>query len=119
MRSYLTLLVFALLSSCAGWERGCASGCAKDFGADWVIVQFDAAGTPFGCWILRDKSVSNEPASDGVYWVSNTGHLVHISGFYNRVQVTGAQWQSAFAELGITRQECLRLRSKGGADAAE
>jgi len=109
MRAKLVLWLM-LLSGCAGLERDVASGCASNVGADWVIVQFDAYGKPFGCWALKDTSVSNEPASDGIYWLSPDGHLVHISGFYNRVQVARGRWNSAFRELGISSDECGALR---------
>jgi hypothetical protein len=90
-------------------ERGCSSWGAENFGADWIVVQFDMMGKPFNCWILEGKSVTNEPASDGIYWTDVSGNLVHISGWYNRVQVNNGSWAKAAKSLGVDRNLC-----KGG-----
>lgn len=103
----IALAVAALfVVSCAGTMRECSSCTAGEFGADWIVVQLRMDGTPFRCWELHDVSVANEPSSDGIYWQSADGHLVHISNFYNRVQVEGGDFASAYEELGITRAEC-------------
>lgn len=103
-------LVLAIaLTGCAGMERGCSSTVAESFGADWVIVKTDFSGKAYRCWVLEDTSVTNEQASDGIYWKSESGQLVHISGFYDRVQVTHGDWPAAFKELGITKEECTAL----------
>ena len=99
----LLALIFA---SCAGTQRGCASINATQFGADWIVVQMDMNGVPYRCWELHDTSIANEGSSDGVYWLSPQGHLVHISGHYNRVQVQGRRWDEAFAEVGLTQETC-------------
>jgi hypothetical protein len=108
--SRISILALALLSGCAGMERGCSSYNANAFGADWVIVQMDDRGSPYRCWTLNDVSVSNEEASDGIYWLSPNGHLVHISGHYNRVQVEGSRWDEAYRELGLTEELCRRVQ---------
>jgi len=105
-----------LLAGCAGMGRSCASCNAESFGADWVVVQMDLAGQPVRCWELRNVSITNEPHSDGIYWEGTGGNLVHISGFYNRVQVTGGQWDAAFREVGLTQAECRRIREAGRGD---
>ena len=104
------LILALLLASCAGTMRSCSSCSAEQFGSDWVVVQYDLAGRPFRCWALEGQSIANEPQSDGVYWVSDHGNLVHISGLYNRVQVEGGQWDQAFAEVGLTRDSCAALQ---------
>lgn len=81
---------------------------AEEFGADWIIVQFDQTGKPFNCWKLKNTSVTNEHASDGIYWAEG-GNLVHISGWYNRVQVDKDKWGAAAVSLGVNLQAC-----KGG-----
>jgi hypothetical protein len=101
----ITLLLFG----CAGTQRGCASGCASELGADWVIVQMDLNGRPFRCWALAGVSVGNESASDGIYWQERSGNLLHISGHYNRVQVTGGDWNAAYRELGLTQATCATI----------
>lgn len=108
----LVLLFLLLLSGCQG---SCAEQAWKEVRgaaeANWIIVQYDAMGVPMACWKLRDSAVSNEPNSDGIYWLTLDGHLVHISGHYNRIQVEGYEaWDSAYAELGITAEECETMR---------
>ncbi len=106
-------VAFALLfAGCAGWGRSCQSCQAESFGADWVVVQTDLSGKPFRCWELNGVSITNEDKSDGIYWKSPSGHLVHISGFYNRVQVAGGDWEGALGELGLTKKTCAEIRSR-------
>lgn len=113
MRNILYCCAVLFLSGCAGMVRGCSSEMATSFGADWVVVQLDMNGTPFRCWQLNNTSITNESASDGIYWLDNeTGHLVHISGLYNRVQVRNGEWSSAFAELGLDAETCGRIYAK-------
>lgn len=97
------ILIIALLSSgCAGLSRGCASCNAETFGSDWIVVQYNAYGEPMNAWKLEDVSISNEDKSDGIYWKdTNTGHLVHISGWYNRIQVNGRKFDEAASLVGI------------------
>lgn len=95
------------VSGCAGWSRSCSSWEAENFAADWAVAQFDAAGKPFNCWKLEDTSITNEPHSDGIYWKdSPSGHLVHISGWYNRVQVENGQWKTAAEAVGVELDKC-------------
>ena len=96
------------MTGCAGMQRGCDSSIAESFGADWIIAQFDNAGKPFNCWKLKNTSVTNEKASDGIYWTEGA-NLVHISGWYNRVQVQNRQWAQAADSIGINLKSC-----KGG-----
>ena len=105
-------LFLAAFSGCAGIQRGCSSVGASSFGADWVIVQMDDRGVPYRCWTLEDTSVTNEEDSDGIYWLSPNGHLVHISGHYNRVQVEGGRWDEAYRELGLTANLCRDIQSR-------
>lgn len=94
------------LVGCAGVERDCSSWNAGAYGADWLIVQYRFDGTPVNCWQLHDVSVSNEQASDGIYWTGGGGHLVHISGWYNRVQVAGGDFPGASKVVGINLAAC-------------
>ena len=103
------IIVLALLmTGCAGMQRGCNSTMAESFGADWIVTQLDFQGKPFNCWKLKDTSITNEHASDGIYWAEG-GNLVHISGWYNRVQVQNRRWAEAAVSLGISLSAC-----KGG-----
>lgn len=113
----LLLVLFASLSGCAGLARGCSSWGASALGADWIIVQFDQNGTPFNCWRLQNRSVANEPSSDGVYWTDLDGHLVHISGWYNRVQVSRGDWIGAANAVAVDLDSCTGGRYAVGEDA--
>ncbi len=106
-RSFLTYAILTLLFvGCAGWERNC-SNCGNDaYGADWIIVQYKLDGQPMNCWKAPRTSVANEHASDGIYWQSQTGNLLHISGHYSRVQVLGGDYAGAAQELGIDINRC-------------
>lgn len=106
------LLMLALLVGCAGTQRNCSSCSAGSFGADWVIVQTTMDGRPFRCWELHDVSVGNEDHSDGIYWQSADGHLVHLSNNYIRVQVGGGDYDGALRELGMGSQQCQTLGTR-------
>lgn len=116
MKKFLTvpvLILWALiLTSCAGWGRSCTGCIAQEFGASWVVTQNDMQGHPFRCWKLENVSVANEQGSDGIQWKSPDGHMVHLAGQYNRVQVDGGNWTSAFAELGLTEETCKMIRER-------
>lgn len=101
-----------LLVGCASTQRDCASCSASSFGANWVVVQMATDGQPFRCWELQNVSIDNEGSSDGVYWQDPHGNLVHISGFYNRVQVNNGRWDEAFGSLGLTRETCRAVRDR-------
>lgn len=105
-------LAAVLLIGCAGTQRECASCNAEEFGADWVVVQVDAFGHPYRCWELHDTSIDNERESDGIYWRAPEGHLVHIAGQYNRVQVHAGNWDQALADLGLTRTQCEQIHHR-------
>ena len=101
------------LVGCAGTQRSCSSSCAETYGADWVIVKTTMDGVPFRCWQLEGVSVANEGASDGIYWKSEDGHLVHIQGNYERVQVERGDWKGALAQVGLTPERCQELQVGG------
>ncbi len=102
-KKYLINFFIAILfTGCTGIQRGCSSWWATNAGADWIIVQYAANGDPINCWKLNNTSVTNEGNSDGIYWEeTNSGHLVHISGWYNRVQVKNGEFEEAAKLLGI------------------
>ena len=64
-------------------------------------MQYGFNGDPINCWKLQDVSISNEMNSDGIYWREGSGHLVHISGWYNRIQVSGGRYNEAAKLLGV------------------
>lgn len=100
-------LIFVLLVGCAATSRDCASCNASSFGSDWVVLQYGFDGKPINCWKLIDTAVSNEHATDGIFWQdSKSRHLVHISGWYNRVQVSGGDFEGAARAVGVDIRQC-------------
>ena len=110
MKRGLRNTLFALslsLASCAGLTRSCSSCSAEQFASDWLVVQYDMQGKPYNCWKLEETSVTNEPHSDGIYWLDGISqNLVHISGWYNRVQVERNQWDEAARSVGVDTAKC-------------
>jgi hypothetical protein len=93
--------------SCAGVSRDVSSEIATQLGADWIVIQYRFDGVPINCWRLTRVGISNERASDGIFWKdSTTGHLVHISGWYNRVQVSNGDFVSAARLVGVDASSC-------------
>ena len=102
----LTIVVALLLvAGCAGFNKECAKFGASQFGSNWIVVQYDATGKAFNCWKLHDVSVTS---SDGgnVDWQDPNGHLVHITGWENRVQVRGSDFDGAAKLLGVDSAQC-------------
>lgn len=96
-----------LLAGCASWERDCNSSVAGSFGGDWIVLQYGFDGTPINCWKLPNTAISNEQGTDGIYWLNPGGHLVHISGWYNRVQVSNGDYGGAAKSIGIDIDRCV------------
>jgi len=104
------VLVAILITGCAGVERSCSSTLATELGGDWIIVELrENDGIPYRCWMLEGVSVDNEENSDGIYWQTEDGNLIHVSGSYDRVQVEDGKWDEAFAEINMTRKACEQV----------
>lgn len=99
-------LALLFIGACSGTARDCSSCAASEFGADWIIVQYTNDGHPINCWQLHDEAVSNEEHTDGIFWKSE-GHLVHISGWYNRVQVDDGNYKGAAKLLDVDLARCV------------
>ena len=98
----LLLALPLALTGCKGLQRNLAVVGASTFGADWVIAQDNMEGNVARCWIIRNQSVDNEGNSDGIHWLDQTtGHLIHISGWYNRVQVSHGDFSRAGHFIGV------------------
>jgi len=108
MKRWVWLLLVCV--GCASIDRDCASCGASNFGGDWIVLQYGFDGTPINCWQLRNVAIENEHATDGIYWQSSDGHLVHISGWYNRAQVTNGDFAGAARQLGINLASCSEGR---------
>ena len=106
-RRALLIVLICVGPGCAGFQRSWSSGCAENFGSDWVVAQFDMEGRPFNCWKLKETSITNESGSDGIYWKdTKSGHLVHIAGWYNRVQVDSDDYEAAAKLLNVDITKC-------------
>lgn len=113
MKTHRWLLVLLFLS-CAGWSRSCSSCNAQSFGSDWIVLQYGMDGKPINCWVLKSTSIANEQTSDGIYWQDReTGHLIHISGWYNRIQIEKGYKGSAAELLGIDLEKCINGKYGG------
>lgn len=75
-------------------------------GSDWIVVQFDQSGRPFNCWKLHGAAVDNNEGGNVDWKDPANGHLVHITGWENRVQVQGGDFTSAAKLLGIDAAKC-------------
>jgi len=103
----LILVGMLSLTACAGMGRSCSAFNAESFGSDWIVVQYDMNLSAKNCWELSDVSITNEEHSDGIYWKdTKLSHLVHISGWYNRVQVSGKNFSEAAKLLGVDIEQC-------------
>lgn len=106
MKRKFAWIPLLLLCGCASWERDCNSYSASNFGSDWIVLQYGYDGTPINCWKLTNTAISNEQNTDGIYWEAPGGNLVHISGWYNRVQVSNSDFAGAAKQLGIDLKSC-------------
>jgi hypothetical protein len=106
MRKHFYWLLALAFAGCAGVGRSCSSWSASSFGSDWIVIKRGCSGEPTDCWKLKDVSVANEEHSDGVYWKDENGHLVHISGWYDRVQVAGGGFDGAAKAVGVDLARC-------------
>ena len=102
----IKVVPFLFFVGCAGTQKSCQSCNNEEFGANWIIVQYKFDGTPINCWRLNGGSVSNEPSSDGIWFESGEKNLIHISGWYNRVQVNGSDFDAASKEIGVDLSKC-------------
>ncbi len=106
MRRLSVLLLVVLTAGCAGMQKDCAKTSADSFGADWIVVQYAQDGRPFHCWKLRQTVVSSSEGGN-VDWQDRTnGHLVHLTGWENRVQVVNGDFDGAAQIVGVTAADC-------------
>jgi hypothetical protein len=107
MKKWFIAAALVFSSACAGQQKSCATFNAGSFGADWIVVQFDMSGKIFHCWKLEGVVVENESSGDGISWLNSRGHIVHIGGWYNRVQVGGKDFAGVLAqEYHMTLDQC-------------
>ena len=83
-------VIFVLLVTLVPF-KGCAnrfySWKAEEYGADWLVIQYSATGTPINIWELQNKAIKSESRSDGIFFLDNDNNVVHLSGHYMYIQV--------------------------------
>lgn len=101
-----------LITGCASFNRSCSSSVTQTFGGDWMITQVGMDGTPFNCWKLNNISLTTDDNGGGeIQWLDQeTGHLIHINGWHNQVQVAHGDWAGAARELGVNEAQCRHGR---------
>lgn len=109
-RFVTAMLLLGMATGFVGWNRNCAKSCAENVGSDWIVVQYSAVGETLHCWRLKGVGITNEGHSDGIYWQAPSGNLVHISGWYNRIQIGGfrdsERWNKAAEDLHVNLAKC-------------
>ncbi len=105
IRTIASGTIVLLLSGCAGMFRSCSNDWAETAGADWIIIERNCSGIPVTCYKLKLVSVTNEKNSDGIQW-NIGGHMMHASGWYDRVQVHRGDYGYAAQLLGIDLDKC-------------
>lgn len=105
---FIIFIICLTIIGCAGIDKSLTSCCATNIGADWVIVQLDMNGNPIMCWKVYSVSLTSENTLDGIYWKdTKTGNLIHLSGWYNFVQVSGNNYEQACKTLNIVCDKCI------------
>lgn len=104
LRSSAILLVL-LTTACAGTQKQCAAYKASRFGADWIVVQYTQDGRPFHCWKLTGVALDSGTGGN-VDWKDPGGHMMHITGWENRVQVVDRDFAGAARLVGVDASRC-------------
>ena len=68
---------------------------ADAYGSDWLVVQYDMTGSPIQYWELKDKSIGSEFNSDGIFFTDNDNLVIHLSGFYNYIEIKDNNFEKA------------------------
>lgn len=107
MRRLFVFAACVLMTACAGFNKSCSQFNAGSFGSDWIVVQYAADGRPFHCWKLKNVSLEAE-AGGGIDWQEQgrDAHLVHLTGWENRVQVVKNDFEGAAKLLGVDAKLC-------------
>lgn len=87
-------LVFLILGP-SGLSRNANAWLASAYGSDWLVVHYAQDGKVINHWELEDKSIGNETQSDGIFFLDNSGNVVHLSGHYVYIEIKNDAWQSA------------------------
>lgn len=106
MRLFVSLCAAMLMAGCAGVRKDWAQTNASAYGADWIVVQYAFDGRPFHCWKLTGASLDSETGGS-INWQDTTHrHLMHVTGWENRVQVVDGDFATAARLLGVEAEKC-------------
>jgi hypothetical protein len=107
MRKVILMIVLSVFTvGCAGMSKSCTQFNASSFGSDWIVAQYTTDGKAFHCWKLRGAVVEGTEGGS-VDWKDTTnGHLVHLTGWENRVQVVGGDFDTAGKLVGVDASLC-------------
>lgn len=78
----------------SGWK-------ASAYGSDWLVVQYAQSGCVITHWELENEAVQNETSSDGIFFVTEDGPVVHLSGHYAYVQDPKPQVKADLLAVGL------------------
>lgn len=70
----------------AGVKTSLSGWYASGYGSDWLVVQYAQSGCVIHSWDLQSEAIKNEGSSDGIYFVTEEGPVVHLSGHYTYIQ---------------------------------
>lgn len=105
-KKVLTVCMTVFACGCAGLAKDCSQFSASSFGSDWMVVQYAQDGRPFHCWKLRDAAVDSEQGGNLNWKDPSNGHMVHVTGWENRVQVINGDFETAARLLGVEGRLC-------------
>jgi hypothetical protein len=85
----------------AGIKTQMSGWSASAYGSDWLVVQYAQSGCVIASWELENEAIQNEGSSDGIYFVTEEGPVVHLSGHY-----TYAQDPNAITRIDLLAERC-------------
>ena len=94
------VLVVGLIWGPAGLKTSLLGWVASAYGSDWLVVQYAQSGCVISSWELKDAAIHNEYGSDGIYFVTEAGPVVHLSGHYTYVQGPDATVRAELLAVG-------------------
>lgn len=102
----IALFALSTMTGCKQFAKDVAQKRAGMFGGDWIVVQYAMDGRPFHCWKLSGVSLSGTEGGSVDWKDSGNGHLVHLTGWENRVQVVGGDFDGAAEIVGVNASIC-------------
>lgn len=54
---------------------------------NWLVIKEDVFGNTIKYWELKNKSISLEKNSNGIFFLDENENIIHLSGFYTYILV--------------------------------